>query len=116
MKEDGHKPLVLVKWLDSHYVAGWHTEEPDIDPLVCHSVGWLVYDGEESIVVAGHMTDEDTPQRCGEMTIPRAMIKSIAFLDCVTKAPIRITPLGSKDLNMVYGDMNAAVVGVNQNA
>lgn len=77
---NAHAPLVLIEWLDSHQVAGWHTEAPATKPLLCRSVGWLVYDGDEGKTLAPHMTDEDTPQRCGEMTIPTGAITKIKVL------------------------------------
>ena len=70
----GTKRLVLIEWLDSHYVAGWHTEEPQKEPLLCRSVGWLIYDGERAKTIAAHITEEETPQRCGEITIPNCAI------------------------------------------
>ena len=75
MKKRGK--LVLVEWLDSHYRAGWTTDAPDPKPLKCVSVGWLVSKTKRGIVVAPHITREDTQQRAGEMTIPRAAIVRI---------------------------------------
>ena len=73
-------PLVLIEWLDSHHVAGWHTSEPAEKPLLCRSVGWLVYDGSEAKTVAPHITEEDTQQRCGEMTIPTRSVVRMKVL------------------------------------
>lgn len=68
--------LVMIEWLDSHRTEGWHDDDPSENPLTCRSVGWLVYDGKDAKTVAPHMTDEEVPQRCGEMTIPsRAVLK-----------------------------------------
>ena len=68
--------LVLIEWLDSHYVPGWHTDAPEEKPLLCRSVGWLIHDGEEAKVIASHVTNENPPQRNGEMTIPtRAVVQ-----------------------------------------
>lgn len=72
--------LVLIEWFDSHYVPGWHTNAPEEKPLLCRSVGWIIHDGEEAKVIAPHVTDEDPPQRNGEMTIPVCSIKSIREL------------------------------------
>ena len=74
-----HK-LVLITWLDSHYVAGWHTEEAATEPSYCRSVGWLVHDGEKAKTIAAHITNDETPQRCGELTIPTAAIIKIRVL------------------------------------
>lgn len=74
------RKLVLIEWLDSHHVAGWHTEEPATEPLHVQSVGWLIYDGEKAKTIAPHMTDETPPQRCGEMTIPSCAVLSVRVL------------------------------------
>jgi hypothetical protein len=73
--------LVIIEWLDSHQSGRWTTDEPATDPLVCRSVGWLVHDGDKAKTVAPHMTDEDTPQRAGEMTIPTCAITKITPLE-----------------------------------
>lgn len=72
--------LVLIEWLDSHHVPGWHTGEPATKPLLCRSVGWLVHDGTEAKTIAPHITEEETPQRCGEMTIPTAAMLKMEAL------------------------------------
>jgi hypothetical protein len=69
--------LILIEWLDSHHVAGWSADEPAQEPLTCRSVGWLVHDGETAKTIAPHMTNESTPQRAGEMTIPVCAIVRI---------------------------------------
>lgn len=74
-------PLVLVEWLDSHYAPGWHTGARPKRGLTCYSVGWLVHDGKHAKTVAAHITDEDPPQRNGEMTIPACAVVSIQELD-----------------------------------
>ncbi len=66
--------LVLIEWLDSHYVEGWHTNEPKRTALVWRSVGWIVYEGTEATTIASHVTQEEDPQRNGEMTIPAVAI------------------------------------------
>lgn len=68
--------LVLIEWLDSHHSPRWTTDPPSTEPLLCRSVGWLTHDGKDAKTLAPHITDEDTPQRAGEMTIPtRAIVK-----------------------------------------
>ena len=69
--------LVAIEWVDSHYRAGWTTEPAETLPLKCLSVGWLVEDGESAKVLSAHITSEDRPQRCGDMTIPTAAIISM---------------------------------------
>lgn len=74
-----HK-LVLIEWLDSHRSDGWHGGEPDTRPLRCRSVGWLIHDGEHAKTIAPHVTDEESPQRCGEMTIPACSVLKMRTL------------------------------------
>ena len=69
--------MVAIEWVDSHYRAGWTTEAAEKLPLKCLSVGWLVEDGESAKVLSAHLTSEDHPQRCGDMTIPTAAIISM---------------------------------------
>ena len=71
------KGLVLIEWLDSHYVNGWTLNDPNEQGLLCRSVGWLVHDGEKAKTIASHLSDEYEPQRCGEMTIPSGAIVKI---------------------------------------
>ena len=74
-------PLVLIEWLDSHYAPQWHTGKPAKRPLTCFSAGWLTHDGKRCKTIAAHITDEDEPQRSGEMTIPACAILSIVTLN-----------------------------------
>jgi len=66
--------LIVIEWLDSHRTAGWTTDAPATEPVLCRSVGWLVHDGEKAKTITPHMTDEQTPQRAGEMTIPTCAV------------------------------------------
>ncbi len=64
--------------------AGWTADETTNNtPLTCYSVGWLVKDGEDAKVLSAHITQEESPQRCGDMTIP-----SRAIL-CIREIPIQ---------------------------
>jgi hypothetical protein len=80
MAKPRHK-LVLIEWLDSHRSEGWHTGDPATEPVTCRSVGWLIHDGKAAKTIAAHMTDEDEPQRCGEMTIPACSIRKVRTLN-----------------------------------
>lgn len=66
--------LMLIEWLDSHHAAHWTTESPATEPVLCRSVGWLVHDGDKAKTLSPHMTDEQNPQRAGEMTIPTCAV------------------------------------------
>lgn len=72
---DGHKKLVFIRWVDSHYVPQWIRQE-DIpkETLVCESIGWLIEDRPDEKVIAAHITLEADPQLAGVMTIPKRSI------------------------------------------
>jgi hypothetical protein len=69
--------LVLIEWVDSQQSVGWTRDEPAPKPMKCRSVGWLVYDGKEMKTVAATMSEEESPQRTLEMTIPTCSITKI---------------------------------------
>ena len=79
--------LVMIEWLDSHHIPRWTVDDPVTEPLLCRSVGWLVHDGDKAKTIAPHMTDEETPQRAGEMTIPACAVKRIKVLVKSVDAP-----------------------------
>ncbi len=71
--------IVIVKWLDSRGVsAGWESAESikDDKPSICHatSIGFVVYEDDEVISIAGHMADPEDPQYIGTMTIPKCSL------------------------------------------
>ena len=77
--------LVLIEWVDS-YGCSSSWEKMDVcEPklLVCRSVGWLLYDGEECKVVVPHVTVHGVleDQGCGDMTIPVQAITRIVELE-----------------------------------
>ena len=71
----------MIEWLDSHRVAGWTTDAPATEPVRCRSVGWLLHDGDQAKTLAPHMTDEQVPQRAGEMTIPTCAVVKMRTLE-----------------------------------
>jgi hypothetical protein len=72
-------PLVLIEWEDSHWRPGWARgiDDGQIEPVNVQSVGWLIHNGKEAKVIAAHISDENTPQTCGDMTIPARSILKI---------------------------------------
>lgn len=82
--------LVYVEWHDSHYFPGWHYGEPETEPKVCHSVGYLLFDGPRAVTIACTVTSEAEPQRMGEVTIPREAITAMRRLS------VRRRPNGPK--------------------
>lgn len=73
-------PLVMIEWVDSHATHAWTRQEVSTSPLRCRSVGWLLHDGPEAKTIAPHMSLEDDPQRCGEMTIPACAVVKVRVL------------------------------------
>ncbi len=82
--------LVLVKWVDSFGASSeWEViENPRPKPLVCQSVGWLAYDGNDCKLIVPHLSAADhadaRQQGCGDMTIPAISILSIQELVAAT--------------------------------
>lgn len=58
--------LVMIDWVDSHSSGGWKPLpeiEKDCEPLLCRSVGWLLCEKNEHVVLVPHlsgMDDEDS--------------------------------------------------------
>jgi hypothetical protein len=71
--------LVVLIWEDSNYRDGWTFDEPETEPFLCHTVGWLVAFTDSQLVIASTMS-ESGKQRCGDMTIPRSCVKSATIL------------------------------------
>lgn len=74
--------LVLVEWEDSFGCSSsWENVEGGVTPsaLRCRSVGWLVYDSDDCVVVVPHLTrphGDLRRQGCGDMAIPiRAVVR-----------------------------------------
>jgi len=61
--------LVVVEWLDALAQGEWH--EPKREDLQCKTVGFIVYEDEQQIELAGTITDG----MCNNsITIPKQMI------------------------------------------
>jgi hypothetical protein len=61
--------LVVIEWLDALAQGEWH--EPKREDLQCKSVGFVVYEDEQQIELAGTITDG----MCNNsITIPKQMI------------------------------------------
>lgn len=73
--------LVCVTWLDSHHRSGWSDDPPQTEPWVVRSVGWIVADTLETIVLEANVIRKGSPQRCGEMTIPKRSITVTQILE-----------------------------------
>ena len=78
--------LVLIEWEDAYGCSTEWTElsEPNASVLVCRSVGWLIYDGDDCKLVVPHLSGEHpraNAQGCGDMTIPATAVRRMVDLD-----------------------------------
>lgn len=71
--------VVYVEWEDSSYgAAGWQDSDGWTDnhkPLLCHSVGRLIYEDRDSIVLAPHWHGEEGLRVQGCLRIPTSAIR-----------------------------------------
>lgn len=78
MKTADH--LILVEWSDSATpVSAWHflSDLPEVDCVRCKSVGWIVGESDDVIMLAPNLGDCDsfeTAQACGCIRIPKVSI------------------------------------------
>lgn len=67
-----------ITWVDSYGCGpSWRTLDELPDACICNSVGWVIRENEEVLVIAPHYSepsDGDTVY-CGEMVIPIACIR-----------------------------------------
>jgi hypothetical protein len=74
--------LVVIEWLDALAQGEWH--EPKREDLQCKSVGFVVYEDDQQIELAGTITDG----MCNNsITIPKQMIVKRKVIKL--EAPIR---------------------------
>ena len=82
-----HMQMVLVDWLDAYTQdSGWKPLKKlrKQEPVLVRTLGWLVKDTPEFIIVAAsHVPADDDCD--GDCTIPRGMIRSIETLVTVPK-------------------------------
>jgi hypothetical protein len=78
--------LVLIEWIDSSQpVPAWHflSDLPDMEPIRCISVGWLVCETAEVKMLApnvGNFESEDNKQASGFIRIPTRCITRQSLL------------------------------------
>ena len=73
-----YKNLVIIEWEDSHKTEGWligHSSK--CQGLQIVSVGFLIAESKQAVVISAHKSLEEEPQYCNAMTIPRRSIKKI---------------------------------------
>jgi len=74
--------IVSLSWVDSAREEGWTRDAPEFGSVFrCQSVGKVYAVNDDSIMLIGHWTEEDRPQRCGGMTIPRVAVVSVRVLE-----------------------------------
>jgi hypothetical protein len=77
--------LVLVEWKDSvQPVPNWMLldEAPDLDAISCVSVGWIISQNDNVVMLVPNLGDhkDDNAQGCGFIRIPRSAITRIVRL------------------------------------
>lgn len=100
-------PLVLVEWQDSFGVnSGWEDIEDleypkATEQVICLSVGWLVKDGPEAILIVPHVHDESNTV-CGAMLIPRRALLAITLLS--SSGPLELATPGPEQRTDLKSD------------
>lgn len=76
--------IVEVEWLDSQMSSGWRHKDTIEEVFgkttcLCASIGYLVLEDEDKIMLAQNLGDwfEGDTQACNTMIIPRCSIKNI---------------------------------------
>lgn len=79
--------IVLIEWMDAHggTCLGWRPirEIRDREPAAVVSVGYLLKETPEYVVVCPHMTKDENDKfdfGDGELAIPRAWIRKLKVL------------------------------------
>lgn len=93
--------FVYVRWVDSFGVHADWREVSDYSPVpihYCYSVGWIIGEDKNSIILAPHLSPENkeigaVEQVCGDMVIPKCSIKKMTVL----KLGDEIIPDGNDD-------------------
>jgi len=81
---DAH--LVLVEWLDSSRCPADWTHAAEFvppKPVRCRSVGWLIHQDTDSVVLTPNLGDEHCPENeqfCGALVIPACAVLSTVEL------------------------------------
>lgn len=79
------KSPVLVTWNDiTSCDAAWMSLEEALEyaPSPIQTVGWIIEDNEDYIVLVGSFSTEEDDRVCGSVSaIPRSVVESIVLLD-----------------------------------
>lgn len=87
MKNEPSKyDLVYIEWVDAYGCADQWEAVNSIQHMImkCSSVGWLVYQDKDMIIIVPHLSQHDhkkiEQQSCGDMSIPRSAIKKMKII------------------------------------
>lgn len=88
MRARREQRLVLVEWHDSVQPSPtWRywTDPPDMEPVKCFSVGWLVKKNRDVVMLAPNVGDLGKPsqQACGFMRIAARSVVSMKDLKAI---------------------------------
>ena len=71
-------PLKKVIWMDSNTPSGWHyPDSQNYRPLKVISVGYVVFENDDCITLAGSVVFGEDYQASDTMTIPKCCILSV---------------------------------------
>lgn len=85
------RKLAYVEWVDCFGCSSvWvDLDEINREPVICKSVGWILLDNDDVLVIVPHFTQENHSgarfQGCGDMTIPKSAIRNVSVLTIPTK-------------------------------
>jgi len=68
--------VIEVKWFDAQTHSGYAEDIGDLEewkPIITHSIGYLIYEDKEKIILGFMLFGEDTVKHC--QMIPKKMIK-----------------------------------------
>lgn len=71
-------PLLYVEWIDASTTgAAWSdvSDLKDVAPAYCRSVGWLIAEGPEHIVLAASIGDDEEDAVGNDISILKVTIK-----------------------------------------
>lgn len=72
--------MVLVQWLDIVGDSEWHDESEEwLEPCVCYSMGWLVHDCPDYLVIVSS-TIPDAEQTGAQTSIPKGCVQKTVRL------------------------------------
>ena len=71
--------IVLVEWEDTFADVGW--AEDDLNPIIVHSVGWVIRKDKRKILLAGMIGTAGLEDKNCRQAIPRGCIRKIQELE-----------------------------------